>query len=168
MVDRSDKQFRIFRAAEAPRLEETDVMEYVGMTPVITEGLEAFEKTGDGSFTKLLFDTPGYSLIYAWFKSSFPLPLHAHNSDCLYLVIGGTLRLGTEALDRGDGFFVPAGTPYTYVPGENGVEVLEFRTANQFDIQFVAKNARAWKTFADKLEARKTAWIGEQAPVGLN
>ena len=102
----------------------------------------------DGQTVKLLFSAPGFSLTYAWFKSGFPLPRHTHSADCLYYIIAGSLQLGTETLGRGDGFFLPKDMAYAYTPGPEGVEVLEFRTAERFDIHFMAANPamRAAKT----------------------
>ena len=37
--------------------------------------------------------------------------------------------------------FVGKDVPYNYKPGPQGVEVLEFRTADTFDIRFLGKTA---------------------------
>jgi hypothetical protein len=37
---------------------------------------------------------------YAWFKSGYPLPLHSHDADCYYLVIAGSMKVGSEVLER--------------------------------------------------------------------
>lgn len=168
MDDAKPKKFSIFRAADAPHLEEAGVMDFVGVTPTIAAGLAPLVEGGEGSITKILFDVPGFSLAYAWFKSGYPLPLHTHDSDCLYVVIGGDLKIGTEKLCRGDGFLVPGGVPYTYKPGDHGVEILEFRTVNRFDIKFMARNAKAWASTLEKMNERKEVWATEQAPVGLS
>lgn len=93
--------------------------------------------------------------------------MRSHNVDCLYVVIGGPLKLGMETLGRGDGFFVPAGTPYTYLPGGSGVEVLEFRTANRFDIWFLAQAAAPWSKAEGQLKERSEAWAVEAPHIGL-
>jgi hypothetical protein len=41
------------------------------------------------------------SLCWAWFKSGYVLPRHSHNADCLYYVLGGSLRLGSVWLKAG-------------------------------------------------------------------
>src|SRR3546814_20467211 len=122
-------------AATAPTLAQADVLRYEGVTPAIADGLKQLGDAGigDGSFAKILFNAPGFALAYAWHKSDFPLPLHSHDSDCLYLVLAGEMRFGKEVLGQGDGAFVPGNTPYTFVTGSDGVEFLEFR------------NATAWK-----------------------
>ena len=108
--DAEAPRFRIYRGADAPAFSETSCMEVAGLTDVIVDGITRTGEAGaeDGNEVKLLFAMPGMSLTYAWFKSGFPLPLHTHNADCLYYIIAGSLRLGTEELGRGDGFFVRA------------------------------------------------------------
>ncbi|MET0240889.1 MAG: cupin domain-containing protein [Sphingobium sp.] len=163
-------RFAVFRAKDAPSLEESGVMDAVppseavlaGMAQVIDAGM------GKGHFTRVLFAQGGMSLAYAWFKSGFPLPRHSHNSDCLYYIVGGSLRLGTEELKTGDGFFIGADVPYTYTPGENGVEVLEFRTAERFDIRTLASNPAFWAKAAITAAAKRDVWPTETiSPSGL-
>lgn len=160
------ERFAVFRAASAPAFSEVDVMETKGVTDTIQAGIEAAGAAGadEGQMVKLLFAMPGFSLTYAWFKSGFPLPRHSHDADCLYYIIAGTLRLGTEDLGAGDGFFVGKDVPYAYTPGENGVEVLEFRTAATFDIRFLADNKPYWDKVAATVTERRTAWQGETTP----
>jgi hypothetical protein len=159
-------RFRVYRAADAPDYSETSCMELAGLTPAILDGIERVRDAGidQGNVVRLLFAMPGMSLTYAWFKSGFPLPLHSHNADCLYYVIAGSLRLGTEDLGPGDGFFVGRDVPYTYKPGAQGVEVLEFRTADSFDIRFMGKTKAYWDRTAATLDARQAAWVDEQPP----
>ncbi|MGJ3627380.1 cupin domain-containing protein [Sphingomonas sp. MMS24-JH45] len=116
---------------------------------------------------------PGMSLTYAWFKSGFPLPLHSHNADCLYYIIAGTLKLEREELGAGDGFFVGKDAPDQYKPGPTGVEVLEFRTADTFDIASSAipppsarRSPRWRRSAAERLAApaARTADPGMSAP----
>src|SRR3546814_12652559 len=109
---------------------DLDVLRDEGLTPIIEQGLKDRVDAGvrDGSFAKILFNAPGFALAYAWHKSDYPLPLHSHDSDCLYLVLAGEMRFGKEALGKGDGVFVPGNTPYTFVTGPDGVDFLEFRS----------------------------------------
>ena len=113
---------------------------------------------------KTLFSQPGFSLTHAWFKSGFPLPLHTHNSDCLYYIVAGSLQLGTDTLGPGDGFFLDAGKAYRYTPGPDGVEVLEFRTQEDFDIKFLAKTLPAWQKISGVISERRSVWADEQPP----
>ena len=163
-------RFQIYRAADAPDYSETSCMELAGLTDVITDGITRAEAAGasEGNIVKLLFAMPGMSLTYAWFKSGFPLPLHSHNADCLYYIVAGTLRLGTEELGAGDGFFVGANVPYTYVPGDQGVEVLEFRGADSFDIKMLANNRAYWDRAVAQVTAQRAHWTGETPPSGLS
>ena len=118
----------------------------------------------EGNAVKTLFSRPGFSLTHAWFKSGFPLPLHTHNADCLYYIVAGTLQLGTETLGAGDGFFIGAGKAYRYTPGPEGVEVLEFRSEENFDIKFMAKTLPAWARITDVIKERRPAWATETPP----
>ena len=168
MTDQTTK-FQVFRAATAPTLEQTDVLRFEGLTPVIREGLRAFVEAGgqEGSFAKILINVPGFSLAYAWHKSDYPLPLHSHDVDCCYLVIAGELTVGNETLGKGDGFFVPAAVAYTFFTGPEGVEFIEFRNANAWNIVFKPGNPAAWDKIAEKTAARREAWRTEKQPFSL-
>ncbi len=161
-----DTRFAIYRGADAPDFSEVSVMDMVGVTPVIAAGIEAAHAEGapDGDMVKLLFAVPGMSLTYAWFKSGYPLPLHSHNADCLYYIIAGTLQLGNEELGAGDGFFVGKDVPYFYTPGPKGVEVLEFRTADHFDIRFRGETKAFWDKTAASVKRERVNWPGQVPP----
>lgn len=161
-----ETRFAIYRAADAADLNELSIMEMAGITPTIQAGIEAAQAEGasDGDLVKVLFAMPGISLTYAWFKSGYPLPLHSHNADCLYYIIAGTLRLGTEELGAGDGFFVGSDVPYAYTPGPKGVEILEFRTADKFDIRFLGKTKAFWDKTTEAVKREKANWPGQQPP----
>lgn len=164
-------RFAIFRAADAIDLEASGAMTTVPPTQAQLEGIAQAAEAGvsGGHHTRLLYAAPGFSLAYAWFKSGFPLPLHSHDSDCLYYILGGSLRLGTEMLTAGDGFFVGGGVPYTYTPGEHGAEVLEFRTTDKFDIKLLAKNPTFWAKAAKTVREKLDVWPEERvSPSGLS
>jgi hypothetical protein len=162
----SRKGFSIFRRADAKAFSEIDVMDYVGVTPEMEKSIAALQEAGieNGQAVKLLFSAPGFSLTYAWFKSGFPLPRHSHNADCLYYVIAGSLILGSETLGPGDGFFVPNDAAYSYVPGPQGVEVLEFRHEEHFNIRFLAKNPAFWSKAAETVKTQMPAWRDQPPP----
>lgn len=164
-MDQEKTKFQVFRAADAPTLEQSKVLRFDGITPPIAEGLKGFVKAGgaEGSYAKILFNVPGFSLAYAWHKSDYPLPLHTHDVDCCYLVIAGELTVGNETLGKGDGFFVPAKVAYTFVTGTEGVEFIEFRNTTSWNIEFRANNP--WDKIAAKAEERHEAWKTEKAPV---
>ncbi|MFM2370380.1 MAG: hypothetical protein RIS85_102 [Pseudomonadota bacterium] len=173
MTDETEKAmgdvapFRIYRASQAADFNELDHMEYAGLTPIIAAGLAKAGEVASkdvGNVVKELFSMPGMSLTYAWFKSGFPLPLHTHNADCLYYIVAGSLKLGTEELGPGDGFFVGSNVPYTYKPGPNGVEVLEFRTKERFDIRFLGKTEAYWDKTAKAIADKQDAWVEERPP----
>lgn len=159
----------IFRAKDARDFEESGIMTTVMPREVEIAGSMAAVEAGmlEGTTVRLLFEIPGLTLTHAWFKSGFPLPRHSHNVDCLYFILAGSLRLGTEELGRGDGFFVGADVPYAYVPGAEGVEVLEFRDSNSFDIRLLANNPAFWEKAVEGVKARHDEWPGETPPSGL-
>jgi hypothetical protein len=173
MTSSTNKQpspFEIFRAREAADHDENHTMYAGESTKVEQAGMAALAEAGllEGSHLRLLYSRPGLSLTYVWFKSGYALPLHSHNADCLYFIVGGSLAIGSEELGPGDGFFLASDIPYAYVPGENGVEVLEFRTSDHFDFQPRAKNADYWERMAAKMRAARTEWLTQgKAPSGL-
>jgi hypothetical protein len=160
-------KFVIFRSAEAVDFDESGVMKTLPLSEIEMEGSIAAVGAGmlAGANVRLLFESPALTLTHAWFKSGFPLPRHSHNVDCLYYITAGSLRLGTETLAKGDGFFVGADVPYAYTPGPEGVEVLEFRATNDFDIRLLANNRAFWTKAVDHAAAKQGAWANEQPPV---
>lgn len=161
-----ESRFAIYRGEEAPAFSEIDVMDYDGMTPALESTFAELTEAGvdEGQTVKLLFAAPGLSLTYAWFKSGFPLPRHTHDADCLYYIVAGSLALGTATLGAGDGFFVPADMAYAYVPGPEGVEVLEFRTAERFNIRFLAGNPAFWSKALATVQAERPGWATQTPP----
>jgi hypothetical protein len=162
--------FTVFRARDALDYAEAGCMEPQPVSAEEQAWSAKLYEAGmlDGSKVMLLFSRPGLSLTYAWFKSGFPLPRHSHDAECTYFIIAGSLRIGTEELGAGDGFFVGTNVPYTYTPGPKGVEVLEIRTANTFDIRLLAgKNPAYWQKALAGLMAVKDIWPDETPPSGL-
>ena len=157
--------FRIYRGIDAPDLNETEKMTLAGLTPIVEAGIGRWVEAGvgEGNITKVLFCLPHMSLTYAWFKSGFALPLHSHDADCLYYIIAGSLKLGTEELGAGDGFFVGRDVPYTYKPGPEGVEVLEFRTVEAFDMKFQGRTEAYWDKIVAGMDAARPNW-GDEVP----
>jgi len=164
--DKPASRFAIYRGADAPTFSEIDVMDYDGVTPELQANFAKLAEAGvdEGQTVKLLFAAPGFSLTYAWFKSGFPLPRHSHDADCLYYIVAGSLALGTETLGAGDGFFVPAEAAYAYVPGPEGVEVLEFRTADHFNIRFLAGSSAFWAKAVEAVRAERPGWADQPRP----
>lgn len=165
-MDKNTPRFSIFRCKDAKTLDESGVMNTLPPSTAVLQEMRhaSSEAAEEGHFTQVLFSQNGVSLAYAWFKSGYPLPRHRHNCDCLYYIIGGSLRLGTEELGKGDGFFVGEDVPYAYTPGDEGVEVLEFRTAESFNIELLASNPAFWMRFATTKQVKQDAWHSEVAP----
>lgn len=163
-----DPKFALFRAKDAANFEESGLMTTVPLTDIEMAGSVAAVEAGvlDGTSVKLLFAMPGMSLARAWFKSGFPLPRHTHDVDCLYYIVAGSLKIGTETLSVGDGFYVGADVPYTYTPGPDGVEVLEFRASNSFNIKLLANNPDFWTTAVERTNANHSGWADEVPPSG--
>jgi hypothetical protein len=166
--DTATPRFAIFRASDARDFEESGIMTSALPRAVEMAGSIAAMEAGmmEGTTVRLLFEMPGLSLTHAWFKSGFPLPRHSHDVDCLYYILAGSLRIGTEELATGDGFLVGAAVPYAYVPGADGVEVLEFRASNHFDIRLFANNPAFWTRAVESVKAKRTEWANEAPPSG--
>jgi hypothetical protein len=157
------REFAVFRLSEALQPEPTG---YAGMSAVAADGLAQLRDAGlsEGVEARMLFEVPGFSLAYAWFKSNFPVFRHSHPSDCLYLVVGGELHLGTEVLRKGDGFFVPASAPYSFTAGPEGGELLEFRQEACRDTHIQANNPAFWARALELVGASRPNWASEPRP----
>jgi quercetin dioxygenase-like cupin family protein len=146
----------IYRGDERVDLDETDMMSVPTFREDFVRPENANPYVAEGQEVKVLFrqgdDEGGFSLTYAWFKPNFMLPRHSHSADCLYYVLSGVAVLGSQELTAGDGFFVPAGAPYGYSAGPEGVEVLEFRNATSFDMQITDSTERYAAIFDNAAE----------------
>jgi quercetin dioxygenase-like cupin family protein len=162
----AEQRISVFRHAEAPIVTEAQTMSTVVASPEQRESMERMNAAGwrAGEEIRVLFRAPGFSLLHAWFKKDYPLPLHSHNADCLYYVVAGALTLGTEELRAGDGFFVPANARYTYLPGPDGVEVLEFRHATGVDFQIFSKGNAFWEKSPERILANLAEWAAAKPP----
>ena len=159
-------QLEIYRARDAREYSEDGPMSGPPMTDVQQQGMAALYEAGmmNGSEVKLLYSRPGMSLTYVRFKPGFALPLHSHSANCLYFIITGSIRMGTEELGPGDGFFLGTDVPYAYTPGEDGVELLEFRDSDDFDFRAIARNADYWTTLAANMAKASAGW-NDDAPL---
>lgn len=171
MTDTKDRRrgLTIFRAGDAPFLHETGMMSTPVMRPGVAEQIaDGISSLDDGQEVRVLFgkpgDTDGPSLVYAWFKPHYPLPRHSHDVDCLYYVVAGSAVLGSQVLRAGDGFFAPAGAPYQYDAGPEGVEVLEFRHARAFDMQIVEDDPQQWRAMFATAVMNADGWAAIDAP----
>lgn len=164
------KKMQIYRFSEGEELSQ-EMMPYVGVDETLMKGFAKIAAVGlDQKVvdnTVCLFKEPGeggMSLVYAWFKSGFILPKHSHDADCLYYVIAGSLKMGTQVLGKGDGVFIPADFGYTYEVGPEGVEVLEFRTNNKFHIHFKDNDEAHLDKMAEATRKGADTWPSEIAP----
>ena len=137
--------------------------------PAIARGMQQMRTGGDrgGAMAVTLFSSPTMHVSYVWFKSGYPLPIHSHDVDCFYQLFAGSMKVGTEVLEKGDGVMIPAGTPYTVTPGEEGVEFFEFRSGEDYDTHYRAKTDSYWDRVAETHRERKPIWAAEKAPYGL-
>lgn len=170
MAAKNTPRFVIYRDSEARDYGEHNLMQLDDLTPAIAEGLSQFADIPEGAqgqSVRLLYGAPGFSLTKVWFKSGYPLPLHSHTSDCLYYIVAGSIRVGTEELGPGDGFFVGSDVPYTYTTGPQGVEVLEFRNTDHLNIRFMSRKKAFWEKAATKMRENQEAWSKEPPPSKL-
>jgi mannose-6-phosphate isomerase-like protein (cupin superfamily) len=158
--------FTIFRASEAPDLMEAKCMTVEPFSPAQRAGMDRLVANGylHGGETRILTDLPGFAIAHVWFKKGYPLPLHSHDADCMYYIIAGGLRIGTEDLGPRDCFFIPAGVPYTYKPGSDGVELLEIRHNPHFNFVNLAKGAAFWAKAAESCAANSGDWKTVERP----
>lgn len=165
-ADNKAPPFEVFRARDAVDYTMDGPMTAMPMTQVEEAGAQKLYEAGflDGARVKLVYSRPGMSLTYCWFKSGYPLPHHSHSADCLYFIVSGSLKIGNETLGPGDGFFLGTDVPYSYVPGDEGVEVLEFRTSNEFDFRMLAKSGAYWDKALANLLAARPNWPEEKTP----
>jgi mannose-6-phosphate isomerase-like protein (cupin superfamily) len=165
------KPFEIYRASDQLDYAEHQIQKMVDPPPAALEALGDFatEGSASGQHVTLAYARPGISLTRVWFKSGYPLPLHSHSADCLYFIVAGSLTMGTETLGPGDGFFLGTDVPYTYVPGSEGVEVLEFRTSSHFDFKALGKTKAYWDRAVEDMRAARENWHRETVPPsGIN
>jgi hypothetical protein len=154
----------IFRASEAPAFENGEGT--ITMAPSAEVGLGRMIEAGmeDGSVLKTLFDGPGFALHYAWFKPNYQLGRHSHSLDAIYYVVSGSLKLGSEWLGAGDGFFLPADVPYVYTVGPDGLELLEFRHSANFTTHVPGASKAFWDKAVETVRANHQAWLKAKPP----
>jgi len=164
------KRMRVFHAADAKDM-GPDEMPMIGIDDALVSGMgEQLAGAQAGIVSeeaKVVFREPsgtGINLMRAWFKSGYVLPRHSHSTDCLYYVIAGEARLGTQILRPGDGVFVPADDGYTLEAGPEGVEFLEFRTETNFNMVFKHNDAAHLEKMSAAFREHKDNWADEPRP----
>jgi quercetin dioxygenase-like cupin family protein len=165
---RQRRGISIFRAEEATPILETDFMAMPAMNDeqMAAGAPEIYMDSAPGTDVRVAVrQTPeegGFSILHVWFKADYPVPRHTHDADCLYYIVSGSAILGSQTLRPGDGFFIPAGAPYGYDAGPEGVELLEIRhSVWQFDIQILESNAGKWAAMADTIASHREAWTAD-------
>ena len=161
-------KFTIFHYRDGQEPTESGAMEVVpgdpGHMPMVEQCIEAGMM--EGAENRIVFRGFGMSILHIWFKQNYPLPRHSHDKDCAYYVIAGSLRLGTEELSAGDGFFIPANVPYAYTAGPDGVELIEFRSAESFDYRDLTGKA-FWERALRLTKENHEAWRNARRPSGV-
>src|SRR5687767_2191590 len=157
---RERRGISIFRAEEATPLMETDFMGMPSMTDdaVAAGAPEIFMSSGPGTDVRIAVrqspEEGGFSILHVWFKADYPVLRHTHDADCMYYIVSGSAILGAQTLRAGDGFFIPAGAPYSYNAGPDGVELLEIRHCVQhFDLQMLESSAGKWAAMAATIDS---------------
>jgi quercetin dioxygenase-like cupin family protein len=151
-----------FTFRESVELFESGVME-IKDTPDAIFTAATDDSMTFGMDTHVLFadaeaGTDGMSLAHAWLAPHYDLPPHSHNGDCLYYVVEGSIQLGKRELKKGDGFFVPKDSTYRYIAGENGAEVIEFRTAVAFDFRYRDTDPERWTDRFQTAATHREEW----------
>ncbi len=163
-------RFATFRHTAADPAAGIPIMDTPPLSDVAMEGAVQLSAAGieAGHENRLLFSGGGFSLLYAWFKSGYPLPRHTHNCDCLYYITAGSVLMGNDELRAGDGFFIGEDVPYTYTAGATGVEILEFRASERFDIKVLADNPQFWARALQTVVDKQATWADEPRPGAIN
>jgi quercetin dioxygenase-like cupin family protein len=162
----------LYRSKGAPSLSESGTMSL----PIFdTEDQKALAAQGPrskniglGGHDAVLFRGEGedhYSLVKAWFAPHYVLPRHSHDADCLYYIVEGSVVMGSQTLEAGDGFFVPAGAPYAYEAGPDGVAVLEFRTRTSFGMTIPGGQVERLAKMGTVADGHAEEWAAWRAAV---
>jgi len=168
--DSRRKGMVLFRGKGAPRLFESGTMSAPVMDAADQEALKADGPRSPnvllGNHDAVLFrgeGDDGFSLVKAWFGPHYVLPRHSHDGDCLYYVVEGSLTMGSQVVEAGDGFFVPSDAPYGYEAGPEGVVVLEFRSRTSFGMQIPGGQLERWRRMAVVADENADQWAERQA-----
>jgi quercetin dioxygenase-like cupin family protein len=169
---RSKQGIALFRGKDAPGLFESGTMSAPVFDPADQEALKADgPRTPNillGGHDAVLFrgdGDDGFSLVKAWFGPHYVLPRHTHDGDCLYYVVEGSLVMGAQVLEAGDGFFVPSGAPYAYEAGPEGVVVLEFRSCTSFGMNIPGGQLERLRRMGAVADEHAEEWAALRAEV---
>ena len=165
----SRRGLSIFRGADAPGLFESGTMSFPVFDQADQEALRADGPRNPdvalGTHDAVLFrgqGPDGWSLVRAWFGPHYVLPRHTHDGDCLYYVAEGSLTMGSQVIEAGDGFFVPSGAPYGYEAGPDGVVVLEFRTCTSFGMDIPGGQVERLRRMGTAADEHGESWKAQR------
>lgn len=149
----------LYSADDARPLQDTGMMSMPTLSPAADEQFMEYAMSS-GHVVKTLYeqsDGNGMSLVWSWFGPGYALPRHSHSADCLYYVLKGDVKLGRRTIAAGGGFFVPCDAPYAYSAGDDGVEVLEFRSVSSFDMK-ISETVTRWDQIASIVRENNEKW----------
>jgi quercetin dioxygenase-like cupin family protein len=162
----------LFRGKDAPGLFESGTMSFPVFDAADQEALAADGPRSTnillGGHDAVLYrgeGDQGFSLVRAWFGPYYVLPRHSHDGDCLYFVMEGSVTMGAQVLEAGDGFFVPSGAPYAYEAGPDGVVVLEFRTRTSFGMDITGGQVERLRKMAVVADEQAERWAELRAEI---
>ena len=160
-------RMQIFRSEGVPLAD--DMMRPEPMTPADTAAFEAAAQSGmhHGHQLVCLYRSPlpdGPSLCRMWLKGGFVTPRHRHDTNCIYYVLAGELRLGNAVLAPNEGVFVPQGTVYSIEAGSAGLDVLEFRTDTVFNVEYTGNDAGFWQHVSQAMTSNSPGWPDQPRP----
>lgn len=169
-TDTTRRGIALFRGKDAPGLFKSGTMSFPVFDPEDQKALQADGPRSEnivlGSHDAVLFrgdGDEGFSLVKVSFAPHYVLPRHTHDADCLYYVAEGSLVMGSQVLEAGDGFFVPSDAPYAYEAGPDGVVVLEFRTRTSFGMNIPGGQVDRLRRMATVADEQGDEWAAFNA-----
>jgi hypothetical protein len=147
---RSKRGISLFRAKDAPGLFESGTMS----APVFDAAdQEALKADGPRSPNIML---GGHDAVL----------FRGEGDDGFSLVAEGSLVMGSQVLEAGDGFFVASGAPYAYEAGPDGVVVLEFRMRTSFRMDIPGGQLERLRRMGAVADEQAEQWAELRAQVG--
>ncbi len=170
MPQTAKPRMQLFRAGGTPL--EPDMMAPEGLDGSVLAGFARAEEAGmhEGHRLRCLYRSPlpdGPSLCHMWLKSGFVTPRHKHDTNCIYYVLAGKLKLGNASAGPGEGVFVPEATVYSIEAGPQGLEVLEFRTDTAFNVFYTGNDEANWDRIVDAVSGNVMDWADQSPPSEL-
>lgn len=162
MEAKARRRIAFFRASEAVDQARSGMRGPLTMSEDTQRSMGELAQAGgnEGLASKLLVrQEGGFSILLLQAKPGFIVPRHRHDTDCMYYVQSGALRMGRRTLQGGDAFFVPAGVVYTYEAGPEGCEVLEIRFGvERYATDFPDQPQSYWAGLLASVERNGPKW----------